>query len=85
MEMILLVLIVSAVNVWCFTLGAKVAQTVMQGGKVETPKVDPLKSYREHKEQKAMDEQRSKLESIMRNIDNYDGTPFGQEDIPGGG
>lgn len=85
MEMIVLVLIVSAVNVWCFTLGAKVAQTVMQGEKVETPKVDPLKGYRQHKAQKEMDAQRSKLESIMRNIDSYDGTPFGQEDIPGGG
>lgn len=85
METIVLVLAISAVNAWCFLLGAKVSQTVLQGEKVQLPTVDPLNAYRQHQSHKQAQEEKSKLDAIMRNLDNYDGTGFGQEDIPGGG
>lgn len=82
METILMILAISAMNVCCFALGAKVGQTVIQNREIELPSVDPFKAYNKHQEKAKMDAQKSKIEAIMRNIDNYDGTAFGQEDIP---
>ena len=44
---VLLILVVCAVNVLCFYIGAKVGQAVAKGEKVEIPSVSPLKAFRE--------------------------------------
>jgi hypothetical protein len=79
---ILLALVVGALNVVCFYLGAKVGQKVVKGEEIVTPTVNPFKAYQEHKEHKEADRERQKLEAILRNIEHYDGTGTGQEDIP---
>lgn len=80
---VLLLLVMGAVNIACFVIGAKVGQKVTKGEDIELPKVNPLELAREHQEKRAAQEERSKVETILRNIENYDGTGYGQEDVPG--
>ena len=68
----------------CFFMGAKVGQTVSKGEPIELPKVDPLKPIREHQDRKQAKAEQEKYDAIMRNIENYDGTSRGQEDVPRG-
>jgi hypothetical protein len=81
---ILLILTVGVLNVACFFIGAKVGQTVAKGEKIETPVEAVKNSIREHREHKEAERQQDKLDTIMRNIESYDGTGYGQEDVPRG-
>ena len=65
----------------CFVIGAKVGQSVSKGEKVEMPKIDPFKVHREREARKEMKMQQDKLNTVLRNIDRYDGTSRGQEDV----
>ena len=48
--------------------------------------LNPVETYKEHKKQKkqkaAYDLGQRQLATMLRNIEKYDGTPIGQEDIP---
>lgn len=81
-DTILLIVAVALINVLSFTIGAKIGQKVVKGEKIELPKVNPMEVYREHQEKKALAEEVDKIETIMRNIERYDGTEAGQEDVP---
>lgn len=80
--MALIILAVGAMNILCFMIGAKVGQSVSKGEAVELPDLDPLKAAREHREQRESKREQDKYDAILRNIENYDGTDRGQEDIP---
>lgn len=81
---IVLILVVSALNIVCFFVGAKVGQTVSREEKIELPTINPLQLYREHQDKKQADKEQDEVATIMRNIERYDGTSNGQEDIPKG-
>ena len=81
MDIILIVLIVGAMNICCFVIGAVVGQAASRGEKIDTPTVNPLKAYRELEAKKEAQREQSKLDTIMRNIECYDGTSKGQEDV----
>lgn len=78
-----LLAIMGVVNIFCFMIGAKVGQTVIKGEKVEMPSIDPLKAVREHEAKREAQKEQDRLNAILRNIEAYDGTGRGQEDIPG--
>lgn len=80
----LTIAIIGVLNVLCFYIGAKVGQTVARGEKIEAPVIDPLKAYREKQERKESEHEMSKYNAILENIDNYDGTAYGQKDVPRG-
>jgi hypothetical protein len=80
---ILLVLTVGAMCIGCFLVGAKVGQTVSKGEEIKLPTINPLELYREHEQKRAAQEEQDKIAAIMRNIEGYDGTARGQEDVPG--
>jgi hypothetical protein len=50
----------------------------------ERVKVDILKPIREHRAKKEAEKEQDKLDTIMRNIEAYDGTGNGQSDVPRG-
>jgi hypothetical protein len=79
---ILMIAIVGTLNIACFLIGAKVGQSVAKGKEVEMPKLNPMVIYREQQEKKLAFKEQEKIDAIMRNIDRYDGTSAGQEDIP---
>lgn len=84
MEYALFMLATGAVCIGCFFVGAKVGQKVVKGEEIEMPKVNPLDAYRQHQEKQEAQIEQDRLAVILRNIENYDGTDRGQEDVPRG-
>lgn len=80
---IALVFVVGAMNIACFLIGAKVGQTVTHGKDIEVPTINPMEAYRKHEAKKAALEEQNRIDTIMQNIENYDGTDHGQKDVPG--
>ena len=80
---VLLVLVVSAANIACFLIGAKVANAVIKGEAIKLPTVNPLEIVREHKAKVEAKMEQDRVDTILRNIESYDGTAYGQEDVPG--
>ena len=66
----------------CFLMGAKVAQMFQHDEKIETPTINPMKLYREKEAKREAQREQDRIETIMRNIEGYDGTDRGQEDVP---
>lgn len=81
MDIVWILAIASLTNIACFVIGAKVGQTVSKGEVIETPAVNPMKVYRERQAQKEADREKNMFDTILRNIDNYDGTGYGQEEV----
>ena len=85
METILLIATVGTLNVVCFFIGAKVGQTVAKGKEIETPKISsPVTLYKAHREAKEAEAEKNRLDVILANIERYDGTGAGQQDVPRG-
>lgn len=80
---VLLLLVMGAVNIACFMIGARVGQKVTKGDEIKLPTVNPMELVQEQREKRAAQEERNKLDTILRNIESYDGTAYGQEDVPG--
>lgn len=79
----LLLLVMGATNILCFMVGARVGQKVTKGEEVELPSVNPMDAIREHQEKKEAQREQDRVDTILRNIEGYDGTSYGQEDVPG--
>jgi hypothetical protein len=78
---VLIIAAVAASNILCFMVGAKVGQTVSKGEEVKMPNLNPLEAVREHNAKKEAEYQQSKIDTILSNIDSYDGTGNGQKDV----
>ena len=81
---ILLALTVGTLNIVCFFIGAKVGQTASKGESIEPPNLNPLKAIREHNDKRHAEKEQDRLNTIMENIERYDGTERGQKDVPRG-
>ena len=79
---ILLVAITALACYLCFVKGAEIGQKVSKGEEIELPSVNPIKAIREHKDKKKADEEQERLNVIMQNIENYDGTSRNQKEVP---
>ncbi len=85
METILMIAVVGTLELACFFVGAKVGQAVAKGEKIEAPAVKgPVALIQAHREAKEAEAEKNRLEVILRNIERYDGTANGQEDVPRG-
>lgn len=80
---VLTVLCTGALCIVCFLIGAKVGQTVNKGEEIKVPTVNPFKAYREHEARKEAEMEQNRIDTIMQNIESYDGTGNGQKDVPG--
>ena len=78
---VLILLVASLCNIGCFVIGAKVGQTIVKGEKVEMPNANPLKAIKESQARKAAEKEEIKRNKILRNIERYDGTGRGQEEV----
>lgn len=79
---IALVFLVGVMNICCFTIGAVVGQKVSKGETIETPTVNPMEAYRKREAKREAQKEQDKIDTILRNIEGYDGTGRGQEDVP---
>lgn len=86
MELIITIALVGFLNVACFIAGAKIAQVVSRGEKIGTPSLpNPIKaiqeSIEERESKKAAKREQERIDTIMQNIESYDGTGRGQKDV----
>lgn len=85
MTTILTILLTGTLCCVCFLIGAKVGQKVSKGEGLELPSVNPIKAIKESREQREVQREaemeQDKLDTILRNIERYDGTGAGQEDV----
>lgn len=78
----LLLAVMGATNIVCFVIGARVGQTVQKGEDIKVPSANPLQAVRDREAKREAKREQEKLDTILRNIERYDGTPRGQEDVP---
>jgi hypothetical protein len=77
----LLLAITGLFNIVCFIIGAKVGQAVSKGERVEMPNLNPMKAIRESRARRDAEQKQDKRDAILRNVERYDGTARGQEDV----
>lgn len=82
--MILVILVVCIANILCFYIGARIGQKIVRDEEVTLP--NPVAAVQEHaqkqREQRKSREEQDQLDVILSNIENYDGTGYGQRDVP---
>lgn len=79
MEELLLVVFICLSNVACLIAGAKIGQKAYRGEEIRLPNpVEKVKSFKDSQEQQREQEA---LDTMLYNIDVYDGTGLGQKDI----
>lgn len=79
---VLTILAMGFVCLACFLMGAKLGQQVTKGEEIKVPSVNPMQAVREHKAKKEAEMEQDKFNTILQNIEKYDGTTKGQEDVP---
>lgn len=82
METILIILVTGTLNAVCFFIGAKIGQMTKKGESIQLPSIDPIKAIREREDRKEAEREADRIEVILQNIENYDGTDRGQKDVP---
>lgn len=79
----LLILITGTLEAVCFYIGAKVGQKVAKGEDIEIPiPKSPMQIIRETQDRKTAEREQTKMDAILQNIENYNGTSIGQRDVP---
>ena len=81
-ESILLCTIFGVFILVAYSLGLKNGQRISKNEEVVVPNVNPIKVITEEKEKYEEKKKQEAYEIMMSNIDNYDGTGLGQQDIP---
>ena len=86
MENVLLITIVGMFNLLSFYLALKMNNKTETVKEKKNVTINPVKIYKTAKERKRTEEEKQKEQEILKanleNIENYDGTPLGQKDIP---
>jgi len=70
-------------NVLCITIGIYIGTKLYKDTKlpdIELP--NPVKAVKEYKANKEAEYQKNAYDTIMQNIEAYDGTAIGQKDVP---
>lgn len=81
---VLAILVMGAVNVACFIIGAKVGLAVQKDRSIseEFRIANPIEQHREKQRKRDAQREQDKMDIIMHNIEAYDGTSIGQRDVP---
>ena len=78
---VIMLLLVMMQNTICIVIGIKIGLSLSKGERVELP--SPVKAYKEHKASKEAQKEIDRVSVIMQNVENYNGTDFHQEEVPG--
>lgn len=82
--MILVILVVCIANILCFYIGARIGQKIIRDEEVTLP--NPVKEVQEqmqeYREKRKAKEEQDQLDVILANVESYDGTGYGQREVP---
>lgn len=81
MAYILMILAVGALNIVCFFIGAKIGQKVVKGEEIKAPEISMPSPIRDYRKKKQAEYEQDRIDTILSNIEAYDGTPVGQKDV----
>ena len=80
-----MLVLVGIQNLICISIGLKIGLSLARGDAITIP--NPIEAVKEHKEkkeaQREADKEQKHIDAILRNVDNYNGTAEGQEDVVG--
>lgn len=81
METITLLFLFGVFIILAYTLGLKNGQKLKNNEEIKMPEVNPIKIVRNEIDAFEQRKKQDLYDTIMANIDNYDGTGLGQKDI----
>ena len=82
METITLLFLFGVFIILAYTLGLKNGQKLKNNEEIKIPEINPVKIVRNEIETFEQKKKQDAYDTMMANIDNYDGTGLGQKDIP---
>lgn len=82
METIALLFLFGIFIILSYTLGLKNGQKLKNNEEIKIPEINPVKIVRNEIETFEQRKKQDAYDTMMANIDNYDGTGLGQKDIP---
>ena len=77
--LLLLVVFICLSNIACLIVGAKIGQKAYRGEEIRIP--DPVAKAQSIKDSQEYRKEQEALDTMLYNIDVYDGTGLGQKDI----
>ena len=80
-DTILLLFLFGIFIITAYTLGLKNGQKLKNNEEIKMPEINPVKIVRNEIESFEEKKRQATFETMMSNIDNYDGTGLGQKDI----
>ena len=82
METIALLFLFGIFIILSYTLGLKNGQKLKNNEEIKIPEINPVKIVRNEIETFEQKKKQDAYDTMMANIENYDGTGLGQKDIP---
>lgn len=82
METTALLFLFGVFIILAYTLGLKNGQKLKNDEEIKIPEINPVKIVRNEIETFEQKKKQDAYDTMMANIDNYDGTGLGQKDIP---
>jgi hypothetical protein len=82
METIALLFLFGIFIILSYTLGLRNGQKLKNNEEIKIPEINPIKIVRNEIETFEQKKKQDAYDTMMANIDNYDGTGLGQKDIP---
>lgn len=79
---ILISILISAINLLCFYFGVRIGQKVAKKEEIKIEGLNPVKVIETINQSNEDKKEQERMRIIAENIDNYDGTGLGQQDIP---
>ena len=79
---ILISILISTINLLCFYFGLRIGQKVAKKEEIKFEGLNPVKVIDAISQSKEETKEQERRRIIAENIDNYDGTGIGQQDIP---
>lgn len=77
---VLMILTVGSLNIACFFIGVKAGKNEKNEA-VSISKINPVEMYKQRTKQRVVEKEREKNAIISANIENYNGTSEGQQDV----
>lgn len=81
LEILILIVGIGLINVLCFLIGAKTGQRVVKGEEVTLPNLNPVEAVRTYEESRQQKKEEDNFNTMLDNIEVYDGTSIGQKDF----
>lgn len=65
-----------------YTLGLRNGQKLSKKEEIQMPNINPVEIYHDSKIKKEIVKKQEQFDTVMSNLEKYDGTSLNQEDIP---